>query len=86
MTVKEIIKKYLQDNGYQGLYYPGDCGCSMEDLIACSEDCSECEPGYKHRAGEDSEWDDIICGKKEINEVEDGHCITCDCECPEVTK
>lgn len=84
MKVKDIIKKYLQDNDYQGLYHPGDCGCNLEDLMPCSGDCSDCEPGYVHTAQEDSECSFVICGKKEIDEIEDGYCIGCSCKCVEV--
>jgi hypothetical protein len=54
MTVKEIVIKYLKDNGYDGLY-SDDCGCMIDDLIPCSgygsmdmcelgvkKDCHEC--------------------------------------------
>jgi hypothetical protein len=47
MNCKEIVKKYLKDNGYDGLYVPGECGCEIDDLQPCSEDMSECKPGYK---------------------------------------
>lgn len=46
MNVKEIVTKYLQDNGFDGLRTDG-CGCQIADLMPC-EDCnSMCEPGYK---------------------------------------
>lgn len=77
MTVKEILQTWLKDNGYDGLYHPGDCGCSIEDLITCDDDCSNCEPGYKHIVNNDSDVDIMYCGIKEITETEDGHCITC---------
>lgn len=45
MTVKEIIEKYLKDNNYDGLYYPGECACKLDDLMPC-EDCNfDCQPG-----------------------------------------
>jgi len=46
MNVKEIIIEYLKDNGYDGLYCD-DCGCIIDDLIPCDNDCSHCVPGYK---------------------------------------
>jgi hypothetical protein len=35
--------------GYQGLYYPGECGCTIEDLAPCGDlDCLfDCQPGYR---------------------------------------
>lgn len=48
MTVKEIIVKYLKENGYDGLFEPdGECGCRIDDLIPCSELNEHCETGYK---------------------------------------
>jgi len=39
MNVKEIVIKYLQDNGYIGLDNPDlECGCRLDDEIApCGE-------------------------------------------------
>jgi hypothetical protein len=45
MTVKEMVAKYLNDNGYDGLYCDV-CFCGMDDLMSGSE-CSDCTPGYK---------------------------------------
>ncbi len=45
MTVKEIVKKYLEDNGYDGLCGE-ECGCDLPDIFAC-EYAVDCEPGYK---------------------------------------
>jgi len=49
MTVKEIVKKYLTENKYEGLVNEGsDCGCGLEDIMACeSEWIYQCEAGYK---------------------------------------
>ena len=48
MNVLEIIKEYLIQNGYDGLYNrAGECACLIEDLASCSKSCSDCEPGYK---------------------------------------
>lgn len=47
MTVSQIVKKYLNDNGFDGLY--GDhCGCGLDDFMPCDGECSSCEPAYKH--------------------------------------
>lgn len=43
MTIKDIIEKYLKDNGFDGL--AGDeCGCGVDDIFPCSEFCGQCEP------------------------------------------
>lgn len=49
MTVIEIIKKYLTDNKYDGLYDGscGCCGCGLSDLFSCGIVSHSCEPGYK---------------------------------------
>lgn len=48
MTVKEIVKDYLERNGYDGLCTQ-DCGCDKDYLFPC---CGEgfpehCVPAYK---------------------------------------
>lgn len=48
-TIKEIIKKYLQENGYDGLYFREmECFCYVDhDFMPCDEPCIECKPGHK---------------------------------------
>jgi len=46
MTVKEIIQKWLRENGYSGLYNEIGCGCTVENLMLCGESCENCQPGY----------------------------------------
>lgn len=46
MTVKQIVEKYLKDNGYDGLQCYAECGCTLNDLMPCEENFSECTPGY----------------------------------------
>jgi len=47
-TAIEMIRSYLKQYGYDGLYCPnGDCGCKARDLIPCSTfDPEECSAGY----------------------------------------
>ena len=45
LTVKKIVKEYLEKNGYDGLFYD-DCSCYLEDLIPCGENFEWCQPGY----------------------------------------
>ena len=60
MTVKEIVKKYLEENGFDGLYCD-DCGCKTDDLIPCdNEGCLDCQPGYKNPYTPDDEEDDLV--------------------------
>jgi len=46
MKVAEIIEKWIEENGFDGLYSPGNCGCEKSDLMPCDEYHSDCEPGY----------------------------------------
>jgi hypothetical protein len=62
MTVKEIVIKYLEENGFEGLVcwntsWDG-CGCGIEDLMPCDGECIDrCEPAYKVPCtGEDCEY------------------------------
>ena len=57
-TVKEIVKKYLEDNKFDGLFSDGECACIIDDLAPCDGICFECEAGYKHEG--DSEYDFYI--------------------------
>lgn len=51
MTVKEIVKKYLEENGYDGLG-GGECSCKVSGLLSCdSPNVGDCEAGYIHERG-----------------------------------
>lgn len=48
MDVREIIKKYLVDNEYDGLVNEdGECGCQVGDLFPCGDPSPFCEAGHK---------------------------------------
>ncbi len=50
MTVQDIIKRYLTDNGYDGLFntdIDGGCACEIADLAPCQEVGLDCKAGYK---------------------------------------
>jgi len=66
MTAREIVEKYLRDNGYDGLCGE-ECGCSIDDLMPCDYDCtSGCEPGYKHL--HDDKCQDMECEGDHLDE------------------
>ena len=49
MNVREIVKAYLIENGFDGLYNPDNqdgCGCKINDLFPCEEIQDECCAGY----------------------------------------
>lgn len=51
MTVKEIVKAWLADNGNGGLcrgnYGDDPCGCKLDDLMPCGEPAPDCVAGYR---------------------------------------
>jgi hypothetical protein len=47
MNVREIIIKYLTENGFDGLCCE-DCGCSKDQIVLCEQFCMDCQPAYKH--------------------------------------
>lgn len=74
ITVLEIVSDFLKLNGYDGLYNPGECGCSSSNLFPCDEDSQSCIAGYIRKCKTCS--DDI----KETCELEgkddpDGYCM-----------
>ena len=44
-SVGEIVQEYLRANGYDGLAGE-NCGCGVDDLFACGENCLDCNPAY----------------------------------------
>jgi hypothetical protein len=67
MNVREIVIQYLRQNGFGGLYCPGECGCTIDDLAPCGEMVEACESGVKEpcTCGEGCDWD---MGPKELAE------------------
>ena len=45
MTVKDMIKAYLTEHGFDGLY-GDDCGCKVDDIAPCGKIKGNCETGY----------------------------------------
>lgn len=64
MTNKEIVKKHLKDNGFDGLFNEDLCGCSIEDLMACDEPLPSCQSGYKVMQSDGNDFDYIIQEEK----------------------
>jgi len=49
MNVHEIVKKYLVENGYDGLVdEESECGCLITDLAPCQEIQGICKAAYNH--------------------------------------
>lgn len=51
LTVKKIVRKYLEENGYDGLVNTGlPCSCLSNDLMPCVGEwdlIEYCQAGYK---------------------------------------
>ena len=71
--VKEIVRRYLDENGYDGLYNPDeDCGCEYGcqwryDLMPCSKHnygFAKCFPGYSVMRGDGDHV--IVKDKQEV--------------------
>jgi len=73
MDCKGIIREYLENNGFDGLFFPGECCCDLQDLIACNEYCAECQPGYKLPDREDPEGFVITNDVERYREEHDGN-------------
>jgi hypothetical protein len=80
MSVKEIVKTYLESNGFDGLYSSGECGCIISDLMPCgTESALDCLAGYKSPAPEDCEWAGhfMVGPKKDGIQTENLFCGSC---------
>ena len=46
IEVKEMVKRYLMQNGFDGLYWDNGedekCGCGVKDLFPCGEIYKDC--------------------------------------------
>jgi len=67
MTVLEIVRKYLEQESYDGLCAPyGECGCKRDDLAPCGEIGSECSPGFL-KDGDDEADFYIVCTREAVS-------------------
>lgn len=78
MTVKEMVKKHLEANGFDGLVQDyRECACLIDDLMPCEDELiGSCEAGHRVdvRTTEDTQencpncpdctWH-IVAGKRE---------------------
>jgi len=46
-NVQDIVKKFLKDNGYDGLHNGDECGCGDEDLMCCGDTFSSCTVAFR---------------------------------------
>lgn len=71
----EDVRRALTERGCTGLYYPGECGCKLDDLMPCgiaeAQDEGDvlpngCEAGHVHtdpRPGRGADW--MVTGRAE---------------------
>jgi hypothetical protein len=69
-SIKDIVKKYLDECGYDGLYNSSGwvkCACELSDLFPCEcPDEDHCKAGYKCEPPDDEKEADFwICSTKE---------------------
>jgi hypothetical protein len=64
MTVRQIVEKYLRENGYDGLYNSNDCACDLNDLMPCGFWDGDCKAGYKHSCNCEVKHNFHICSEK----------------------
>ena len=60
MDVKDIVKEYLNTNGFDGLFHPDQCACLKDDVAPCDNIGLECQAGYRTAAEPDSEHDWMV--------------------------
>ena len=53
MSILEIIREYLEVYGFDGLFNPGLCGCTVDDLSPGNCLSEQCEAGYKQPGCDD---------------------------------
>lgn len=62
MNIFKIVKLWLKENGYNGLYSDGgECACELSDLQPCGENFSDCSPGIKKTWSEMTEKQQLMC-------------------------
>ena len=58
MTISDIVKEFLERNGFDGLFVADTCACSNDDLFPCGESSGDCTAGYRQpcTCGEDHDF------------------------------
>lgn len=78
LEIKEIVRGFLFQNGFDGLFSSNECGClAMENFMPCDKPRIDCEAGYKMPCpGEDCELEgkcDFHVGpEKEVKVKDEG--------------
>ena len=82
MTIRDIVKLYLDKNGYDGLFSDTHCFCLKEDIGSdCM--CLVCKPGYKIDVHEDDPnfMDDyyIVPSQQDVRNSSNAHKVKYNC-------
>ncbi len=79
-NIREIVKVFLEENGFDGLFYDSDCGCGVDDLAPCCDHSFTCEPAYRYVCTDkESAWfGQTIYGPKKPECPEPEKCQDCD--------
>ncbi len=71
ILVDEIVRRYLEKNGYDGLFNPWmGCACKLDDLFPCDVNDGMCQPGHFVPCPDDVDADWCI-GKRKAKEVDE---------------
>jgi len=75
-TVAEIVKEYMQANGYTALLSDdGECGCSLDTMFMCSVvGVEKCQLGYWHSCGKCRDRESIGCEVHPLDISDDDGC------------
>jgi hypothetical protein len=68
---REIIEKYLRDNGYAGLCAE-ECGCGLDDFMPCSGEWQlDCKPAYAVKCPKDKceNYEGCILGNEDGEQI-----------------
>lgn len=47
-NVREMVRKALIEGGFDGLFLPDECGCSIDDLSPADCLTEQCQAGYRY--------------------------------------
>ena len=56
MNSRQIVRLYLESNGFDGLHDGDECGCGTDDLMPCGEFGRYCCPAHVRIGGIDDEF------------------------------
>lgn len=59
---------WLRRRGFDGLYFPGECACKVDDLYPCGERQDGCKPGVLKPCPSDCGEHDWHIGEAPVHE------------------